>query len=82
MSIPSRGYVIDPVVPDGLAAQAGLRIEDVIVRVNGDLIADSVLALAWYDAFVRSPPGTKVTIQIERDDLRFELVAPDESGVP
>jgi len=82
VSIPSRGYVIDQVVFNGLAARAGLQVEDVIVVVNGEAIADSDDALAWYDAFVRSPPGTKVTIQIERGGLQLELIAPDESRVP
>ena len=82
LSIPSRGVVIDRVVADGMAAGAGLRTADVIVRVNGEPVTDSDNALSWYNDFVRSSPGTRITIEIERDGLRFELVALDEPGVP
>ena len=79
--IPSRGWVIDTADPDSLVARAGLRVGDVIVLVDGEPVGDSDPSLSWYDAFVRSPPGTKVTIQIERGSLRVELVVPHESGV-
>ena len=79
--IPSRGLVIDTADPDSLVARAGLQVTDVIVLVNGEPVGDADNPFSWYDAFVRSPPGTTVTIQIERDGLRVKLVAPHESGV-
>ncbi|MCH7825416.1 MAG: trypsin-like peptidase domain-containing protein, partial [Acidobacteria bacterium] len=81
-AIPGRGFMISLGDSDGVAGRAGLRHGDVIVAVNGESIADLDNALAWYDAFVRSPAAAKITIQIERDDLVLELVGPCESEVP
>ncbi len=81
-ALPGRGWVVGIGDPEGLAGRAGLRNRDVIVAVNGESIADSDDALAWFDAFVRSSAGAEITIQIERDNLVLKLVGPCESEVP
>jgi serine protease Do len=59
-----RGAEITEVEPDGPARRAGLRVTDVVVRVNGSPIlgaSDLIRAIASVS------PGVKVTLQIERN---------------
>ncbi len=82
------GVQIAPANPDGTGAkivnvfrggpafQAGLRIGDVIVEVNGE----DVSKLSLYDivAKIRGPKGTKVTLGVRRSGanalLKFQIV--------
>ena len=56
----ARGVVINSLTPDGPAAKAGLKLEDVIVSVN-DQPVDSLQTLRLIIA--QTPPGTKIRVK-------------------
>ena len=55
-----RGVVVNTLTPDGPAAKAGLKLEDVIVAIN-DQPVDSLQTLRLIVA--QTPPGTKVRVK-------------------
>ncbi len=59
-----RGVVINSLTPDGPAAKAGLKLEDVIVAIN-DQPVDSLQTLRLIVA--QTPPGTKVRVKSFRN---------------
>ena len=64
------GAVVTEVQPDGPAAEAGLRPEDVIVSVDGQPLRDAVgltARLAQYQ------PGDEVTLGVVRDGRRMQV---------
>jgi carboxyl-terminal processing protease len=58
------GLEIVDVIPESPAKRAGLRPGDVITKVNGKSIAGSAAATA--PDRIKGPPGTSVTLTIER----------------
>jgi serine protease Do/serine protease DegQ len=66
----AKGMVISTLTPDGPAAKAGLKLEDVIVAINGKPV-DSLEALRLIIA--QTPPGTKVKVKYLRDAKAAEL---------
>jgi len=60
---PPAGAVVQDVDPAGPAAQAGVRSGDLILRFNGELVADPA-SLA--ERVGRTPPGREVTLEIRR----------------
>lgn len=62
--------VLGKVVPDGPAMQAGLRTGDMILAVNGRLMADG---LAFVE-IIRASPGVPLQIKGLRDKQEFDLV--------
>ena len=77
-----RGCMVSDLHPDGLGSRAGLQPGDLVVAVDGASILDLEDPRRWYDEFVRSPAGSEVEVQIQRDGLTIKLVAPSESGLP
>ena len=66
----AKGMVISTLPPDGPAAKAGLKVEDVILAINGKPV-DSLEALRLIIA--QTPPGTKVKVKYLRDAKPAEL---------
>ncbi|MDD2763686.1 MAG: Do family serine endopeptidase [Opitutaceae bacterium] len=65
----SKGVVINSLTPDGPAAKAGLKLEDVILAIN-DKPVDSLQTLRLIVA--QTPPGTKVRVKSVRDGKTAE----------
>jgi Do/DeqQ family serine protease len=66
----AKGMVISTLTTDGPAAKAGLKLEDVIVAIDGKPV-DSLDALRLIIA--QTPPGTKVKVKYLRDAKPAEL---------
>jgi S1-C subfamily serine protease len=58
------GILVDEVVPDSPAAKAGLKPEDIILRVNGRAVTKGSSFVA---TMAVTPPGSKATFEILRD---------------
>lgn len=76
--------VVSEVLPDSAAAQAGLRAEDTLLRVDGDPIR----GLNSWIGYVKARPGQEVVLTIERSGQEREIVvvprpvpAPDGTDV-
>ena len=64
------GGKVSEVTSGGPADTAGLQVDDVIVKVNGETMADSTQLIVT----IRSQaPGDRVTLTIERDGERQDL---------
>ena len=66
----AKGVIITNLTPDGPAARAGLKLEDVITTVNGQAV-ESLQDLRLLIA--QLPPGTKVKVQYLRAGKPAEL---------
>jgi len=64
------GVVINEVVDDSPADEAGLKEDDVIIRVDGSKITDSRELVEMID---ESRPGDEITLTIMRDNKELEL---------
>jgi serine protease Do len=79
----ASGALINAVAVDGLAAQMGLRVTDIVVGMNGRAIGDSAdmarALLGW-----RSAEGTTITVYREGryQQLRLGRRHPDSAGDP
>jgi hypothetical protein len=60
-----QGIVVNDVAPDGPAAQAGIRANDVIISVNDK---PAVSALETMDQVAEIRPGSEIPVVIMRDD--------------
>jgi S1-C subfamily serine protease len=70
------GVVVAAVDQDGPAAQAGLRVGDIILRYNGEAVADP---RQFNRLVVESRPGSLARLQLLRDGgLRFIEVPVEE----
>lgn len=73
---PSNRVVISGVDPDGPAAKAGLRVDDVVVRVDGTRLDDDDGNGTRYSPqdvakLVRGPKGSVVNLTVQRGDDRI-----------
>lgn len=64
------GAVITQVQPDGPAADAGMRLGDVVLSVDGDPIDDSTDLIT---TLARRDPGEHVTLQVQREGRAQDL---------
>ena len=67
-----NGALVAKVVPDSAAAQAGIKVGDVILKFNGALIID---AGSLSQRVGVATPGEKATIEIWRDGKTLNLTA-------
>ena len=65
-----QGIVVYDVAPDGPAAQAGIRANDVIISVNDK---PAVSALETMDQVAEIRPGSEIPVVIMRDDKKITL---------
>lgn len=74
-----HGVVISDVKPDGSAETAGLKIDDIIVGMNGKPI-ESIHELET--RVFRLPPGTKVILRVQRGSNEIDLptITEEQSG--
>ncbi|MBV8895618.1 MAG: trypsin-like peptidase domain-containing protein [Acidobacteriaceae bacterium] len=74
-----QGVVVSDVRPEGAAAEAGIKADDLITAVNGRSLASvqELNALIY-----RLSPGAKVTLHVRRGEERLELpvVTEEQSG--
>jgi S1-C subfamily serine protease len=59
----TQGVLVTSVVANGPAAQAGLKVDDVIVRLNDRVVTDEAVLL---DNVLNKRPGEQVTLQVYR----------------
>lgn len=62
--------MVNDVAPDGPAAQAGIRANDVIISVNDK---PAVSALETMDQVAEIRPGSEIPVVIMRDDKKITL---------
>jgi serine protease Do len=67
-----NGALVAKVVPDSAAAQAGIKVGDVILKFNGDAIVDAG-QLSQHVGIVT--PGSKASLEIWRDGKALDLTA-------
>jgi serine protease Do len=67
-----NGALVAKVVPDSAAAQAGIKVGDVILKFNGEPIVDAGQLSQHVGVLA---PGTKATLQIWRDGKTTDLTA-------
>jgi serine protease Do len=67
------GVIVSDVQPDGPAAKAGLKIQDVVVGVNGRAM-DSVPMFGY--SFFTQPPGESVKLDVLRGSDKLTLEVP------
>jgi serine protease Do len=65
------GVVIQMVVPGGPAEKAGLRVGDVLTKVNGKPVHNSAELV---DPIIQTPVGNKVRVSYIRDKTEHEVV--------
>lgn len=68
----SQGIVVTSVDNNGPAAQAGLRVNDVIIAINGIEVIDVPAALSAIEA---TEPGTSINLMIRRNEAEITLTA-------
>src|ERR1700743_421598 len=67
-----NGALVAKVVPDSAAAQAGVKVGDVILKFNGDTIVDAG-QLSQHVGVIA--PGSKASLEIWRDGKTLDLTA-------
>ncbi len=75
-----NGVFIEEVTPGGPAEKAGLKVEDIIVSVNGKMIKDGQDLI---DTVSSIPVGSKATLQVLRDhsEKAYEVTVGDREKV-
>lgn len=63
-------FTVFDVIPNSPAARAGLRRGDELRRING--FPAVLMSLAEVNARFRRKPGTKIRLQVERNNVRME----------
>jgi len=77
--VPKLPPVIDKVLPDGAALTAGLKPRDLLISADGAPIGDWQ---QWVE-YVRSHPGQRIAIEVERDGVRQALsITPKVVEIP
>lgn len=66
----ARGVIVSQVQPEGAAERAGLRRGDVILALNGEVVADPN---SFRNNVAGTPPGRTVTLRIWREGNEQEL---------
>jgi len=64
---------IDSIVPEGPADQAGMKVGDLILRVNGKILATPNVMDSFKDLVQSKNPGEKVIIELKRAGQELKL---------
>jgi len=67
-----NGALVAKIMPDSAAAQAGMKVGDVILKINGTPIVDAGQLSARIGA---AAPGDKASLEIWRDGKTLSLIA-------
>lgn len=70
---PCHGVFVTSVRSGTPAERAGIRVNDLIIALNGSEWKQGVASEAFADQIAAIKPGTKVSLSIFRDDKRIEL---------
>jgi len=70
MSFEGPGGKVVEVTPGGAAELAGMRVDDVILQVNGQRIADPTTLIVTIRSFA---PGNTLTLTVDRDGQTLQL---------
>ena len=74
-----RGIIISDLEPNGAAAHGGLKVDDIVIGMNGR----PIYTLHELEAEVfRTNPGTKMTLRVQRGEqqLNVDVVTEEQSG--
>ncbi len=71
----SAGVVVAAMAADGPAAEAGMRVGDVVQRYNGVSVLDT---RQFYRLVLDSPPGTRVELELLREGSVVRIAVPVE----
>ena len=74
-----RGVIISDLEPNGAAAHGGLKVDDIVIGINGRPIS----TLHELEAEVFSTnPGTKTTLRVQREEqqLNVDVITEEQSG--
>lgn len=71
----SAGVTVAAMAVEGPAAQAGMRVGDVVQRYNGVPVADP---RQFYRLMLDSPPGSRVQVELLRDGTVLRIAVPVE----
>ncbi len=70
--IPQGAYVVN-IINDSPAEEAGLKVDDIIVKIDGEKLADLENGLS--DIIKNKNPGDKVEMEVYRGDEKLTLTA-------
>ena len=73
-----EGFIVLEVIPDGPAAVAGIKVDDIITKVDGKEYHD----IAAITEAIKGDPGTEVKLTVLRDgdETEFSIVRGDVQG--
>jgi S1-C subfamily serine protease len=69
----AAGVVVEDVAADGPAAQAGMRVGDVVQRYNGVPVLET---RQFYRLVLDSAPGSRVELELLRDGEAVRIAVP------
>lgn len=67
----SQGIVVDAVFSNSPAEVAGLRVNDILLSINGIEVQSAPKAL---DMIAETTPGSQITLLVSRDDQTIEMM--------
>jgi serine protease DegS len=66
----SQGIVVDAVQADSPAEMAGLKVNDVLLSINGVEVESAAKTL---DMIAETPPGSQITLVVSRNEQTIEM---------
>ncbi|HEY7241453.1 MAG TPA: PDZ domain-containing protein [Burkholderiales bacterium] len=71
----SAGVIVAAMATEGPAAEAGVRVGDVVQRYNGVSVLDT---RQFYRLMLDTPPGSRVQMELLRDGSVLRIAVPVE----
>ena len=71
----SSGVIVAAIAAEGPAAEAGVRVGDVVRRYNGVSVVDT---RQFYRLMLDSPPGSRVQVELLREGSVLRIAVPVE----
>lgn len=66
----SQGILVDSVMPNRPAFNAGLRVNDILLSINGEAVHSASKAL---DTIAETRPGSELVLMVSRNDQTIEI---------